>query len=107
MLGFIGFLIVGLVAGALARLIVPGRESMGIAATLLLGVVGAFVGGTAWGLLSGDGFTLQAGGLVLSVVGAVIALLLYRRTARVYPGRDRPTGGPTGGPARGPIRGST
>lgn len=78
----ITLLVVGLIAGALARLLVPGRDPMGIGATILLGVVGSFVGGFLGYLLfhrgSGAGF-LQPAGIVGSVIGAVIVLLLYRR----------------------------
>lgn len=77
------FLVVGLIAGALARFLVPGRDPMGIVPTILLGIVGAFVGGTLWSLISGGGFELEAGGIILAVVGAIIALLAYRAiTAR-------------------------
>ena len=44
-MGFIGWLIVGLIAGALARLLVPGRQPMGIFMTMVLGLIGSFVGG--------------------------------------------------------------
>jgi len=82
MWGIIVFLIVGLLAGLLARALVPGKDSMGILATLLLGIVGSFVGGAIWALFSDDKILdFQAGGLILSVVGAVIALLLYNRFA--------------------------
>ena len=77
-MGFIGFLIVGLIAGALARLIVPGKDPMGFLGTLLLGVVGSFVGGTLGALITGD-FDFSAAGIIGSVIGAIIALLIYRR----------------------------
>jgi uncharacterized membrane protein YeaQ/YmgE (transglycosylase-associated protein family) len=83
MWGIIVFLIVGLLAGLLARALVPGKDSMGILATLLLGIVGSFVGGTIWSLFRNDDqlFDVNAGGLILSVIGAVIALLIYNRFA--------------------------
>jgi len=80
MFGLLGFLVLGLVAGALARLLVPGKDSMGILATVLLGIVGSFVGGTLGSLLFGGGgnvFDFRAAGLIGSVIGAVIALLVY------------------------------
>ena len=82
MWGIIVFLIVGLLAGLLARALVPGKDSMGILATLALGIVGSFVGGAVWAVFSDDEILdFQAGGLILSVVGAVIALLIYNRFA--------------------------
>ena len=82
MWGIIVFLIVGLIAGLLARALVPGKDSMGILATLLLGIVGSFVGGAIWALFSDDKILdFQAGGLILSVIGAIVALLIYNRVA--------------------------
>ncbi len=75
-------LVVGLIAGALARFLVPGRDPMGCLGTILLGVVGSFVGGLlAWLLFDrdSDGGAFQASGLFGSIVGAVIALLIWRR----------------------------
>ncbi|RKS80617.1 putative membrane protein YeaQ/YmgE (transglycosylase-associated protein family) [Motilibacter peucedani] len=83
MLGLIvTIIVVGLIAGALARLIVPGRQSMSIAMTVVLGIVGSLVGGFLGYVLfhkdSQDGF-LQPSGLIGSVIGAVIVLLLWTR----------------------------
>ena len=83
-MGVIGTLItviiVGLIAGFIARAVVPGRQSMGIGATILLGIVGSFVGGflgfLIFGKDAGDGF-LQPSGIIGSIVGAIIALLIY------------------------------
>jgi uncharacterized membrane protein YeaQ/YmgE (transglycosylase-associated protein family) len=71
--GIIGWLIVGLVAGALARLIVPGRDPMGLLATVVLGLAGSLVGGFLADLLFAD----QSVGLFGSVVGAIIVLFAY------------------------------
>ncbi len=72
---------VGLVFGALARLLVPGTDAMSLGQTWLLGVVGSLVGGLLGYLIfhkdSEDG-AIQAGGVISSIVGAVIVLLIYR-----------------------------
>jgi uncharacterized membrane protein YeaQ/YmgE (transglycosylase-associated protein family) len=90
MLGLIiSILVIGLIAGALARLIVPGRQSMSIGMTLLLGIVGSFVGGFLGFLLFGadsEGGFFQPAGIIGSIIGAIIVLLIYiaatnRRTA--------------------------
>lgn len=92
MIGFIlGLIVVGLIAGALARFLVPGRDPMGIGATIVLGIVGSFVGGfLADVLFRSDSADrgLSPAGIVGSVIGAVIVLLIYnavtsRRGVRV------------------------
>ena len=82
MFGFIVFLLViGLVAGFVARALVPGRDPMGVGGTIALGVVGSFVGGFLGWALFGKDFArgaIQASGVVGSIIGAVIVLLVYR-----------------------------
>lgn len=86
MIGFIiGMLVVGAIAGALARLLVPGPDPMGILGTILLGVVGSFVGGFLGFLLFGsnaEAGLLQPSGLIGSIIGAILALLVYRAVTR-------------------------
>lgn len=75
-MGFIWMIIVGLVAGLLARAIKPGNDAMGWIMTIVLGIVGAMLGGFVAGLIGIDangGFT----GLIFSVIGAIILLFLY------------------------------
>lgn len=68
----IGFLIAGLIIGALARLIKPGKQDLGIIATLLLGLVGSVIGGTIANLLgTGDIFELNILGFIVAVIAAV------------------------------------
>lgn len=81
-MGIIIWLLIGLVAGVLARFLVPGRDPMGFAGTLVLGLVGSLVGGLLANLIFEGDVSLAAAGLVGSVVGAVIALLVYRATRR-------------------------
>jgi uncharacterized membrane protein YeaQ/YmgE (transglycosylase-associated protein family) len=74
-------LVVGLIAGSVARLLVPGRDPMTLPQTILLGIVGSFVGGfLGWALFGAnlDRGAVQAAGVFGSVVGAVIVLLLWR-----------------------------
>ena len=82
MLGFIVYLIViGLVAGFIARALVPGRDSMSVLATMVLGIIGSFIGGFLGYVLTHNDATdgaFQASGIIGSIVGAVIALLVYR-----------------------------
>ena len=83
MIGFIlGLLIIGLIAGAIARLLVPGKQEMSIPMTMLIGVIGSFVGGFLGALIFGhdidDGF-FQASGIIGSVIGAIIVLLIWQK----------------------------
>jgi uncharacterized membrane protein YeaQ/YmgE (transglycosylase-associated protein family) len=71
----IGFLVAGLVIGALARLFKPGKQNLGILATLGLGLVGSLIGGTiAWFLGQGSIWELNVLGFVLAVVAAVLLI---------------------------------
>ena len=76
----IGMIIIGLIAGALAKLIMPGKDPGGIVVTILLGIAGSFVGGFLFQTLLGRGDTdgVSTSGLIGSVVGALILLFLYR-----------------------------
>lgn len=72
------WLIVGLIAGALARLLVPGRDPMGLLGTLLLGLVGSVIGGFIGDLFDSGNDDFSPAGLIGSILGAIIALLIYR-----------------------------
>ena len=86
MLGFIiTMIIVGAIAGFVARALVPGRDPMGVGQTILLGIVGSFIGGFLGYLLFGRDATegaLQPSGIIGSIVGAIIALLVWRAVSR-------------------------
>ena len=83
MVGLIlSLVIIGLVSGALARLAVPGKQDLSVGGTIVLGIVGSFVGGFLGYLLfhhnSQNGF-IQPSGIVGSVIGSIIVLLLWLR----------------------------
>lgn len=92
MLGFLLYLLlVGIIAGYLARALVPGPDPMSFWQTVGLGIVGSFVGGFLGSLLLGSGEALfSAAGIIGSIVGAVVALLIYRA---VGGSRNRTRGG--------------
>jgi uncharacterized membrane protein YeaQ/YmgE (transglycosylase-associated protein family) len=71
----IGFIVAGLVIGALARLIKPGKQRLGILATLILGLVGSVIGGTIANLLgTGDIMELNVLGFVVAVIAAILLI---------------------------------
>ena len=77
----LGLIVVGLIIGALARLLKPGKQSMSILATMLLGVVGALIGGFIASLFgTGDIFELNVLGFILAVVAAFILVGIYAGT---------------------------
>lgn len=72
------WLIVGLIAGAIARFLVPGDDPMGWLGTLALGLVGSLIGGFLGNLLFEGDADISAAGIIGSIIGAIIALLIYR-----------------------------
>lgn len=81
-MNIIAWIILGLIAGAIAKAIYPGHQGGGILATMILGIVGAFLGGTLYTLLTTGSlaFTsagLSIGGIVVAVIGAIIAIFLW------------------------------
>ncbi len=74
--------VVGLIAGALARLLVPGKQHMSVLTTIVIGVIGSFLGGFLGYLLFGKDAAagmLQPAGIIGSIIGAVIVLLVWTR----------------------------
>jgi len=88
--GVVVWLIVGLIVGALAKLVMPGRDRGGIVFTIILGIVGALIGGFIGNMIgvgesgvSAQGFTWS--GFLLSLIGAIILLAIYRAVTRRRP----------------------
>ena len=84
MFGILGWIVFGLVVGIIAKLLMPGRDPGGIVITILLGIVGAVVGGfigRALGLYGPD----EPAGLIVSTLGAIVLLALYRMVAARRP----------------------
>jgi uncharacterized membrane protein YeaQ/YmgE (transglycosylase-associated protein family) len=76
-------IVIGFVVGAIARLLVPGRDSIGFIGTTLLGIVGSFVGGFLWELVEYHQIEtnhFRSVGIIGSVIGAVVVLLILRAT---------------------------
>ena len=78
-MSFLAFLILGLIAGAIAKLILPGKQGGGWFITLLLGVVGALLGGWIGGLIFGRGLTefWDLGTWLMAIAGSIVVLLIY------------------------------
>ena len=88
----IGFIIIGLIAGFVARAVVPGDDSMGIAKTIVLGIVGSFVGGFLADVLfrnDNEDAGLSPAGIIGSIIGAIIALLVYNAVTKKNRSRVR------------------
>lgn len=83
-MGILAFIVVGFLAGLIARAIYPGRQSMGLVVTTLLGIVGSFIGGLIGSLVSSGGSVVQLtpSGLLFSVVGATVLLFLVQWAGR-------------------------
>ncbi len=88
-MGIIGFIVAGLIIGLLARLVLPGRQRIGLLWTLVLGVIGSVVGGTIASLIgTGDVMELNVIGFIFAVLAAVVLLAAAER-AGLGAGRDR------------------
>ena len=77
-MNIVWWLIVGLIAGFIARAVVPGRDAMGMLGTIVLGLVGSLVGGFLGSLFYEGDADFQPSGLIGSIIGAIVALLIYR-----------------------------
>jgi len=77
------FILLGLIAGLIARAIMPGRQSMGLIATTLLGMAGSFVGGLVASLFTRESvFAFHTSGIIGSIIGAIVVLLLVGLAGR-------------------------
>jgi uncharacterized membrane protein YeaQ/YmgE (transglycosylase-associated protein family) len=88
-MNILAWIVLGLIAGAIAKAIYPGSQSGGILGTMILGIIGAFVGGSLYNLLStgtlaitSAGAGLSIGGIVVAVLGAIVALFIYYALSR-------------------------
>jgi uncharacterized membrane protein YeaQ/YmgE (transglycosylase-associated protein family) len=92
LLDILGLIVVGLIIGALARLIKPGRQRLSVVATLVLGVVGAIIGGLIGGLFNDETgiFELNVVGFIIAVIAAVLLIGVAE--------------GVSGGKSRGAVR---
>ena len=80
-MGFLAWIVLGLIAGAIAKAIMPGKD--GIIVTMIIGIVGAFIGGFLGNMLTGtplNGFSIQS--IVLAVIGSLILLWIYRMATK-------------------------
>lgn len=77
-MGILIWLLVGLIAGFIARALVPGSDPMGLFGTMVLGLIGSLVGGFLGNLFFDGDLDVTAAGIVGSIIGAIIALLVYR-----------------------------
>jgi uncharacterized membrane protein YeaQ/YmgE (transglycosylase-associated protein family) len=81
--GILSWCFFGLIVGAIARFLMPGRQHMGLLLTMGLGIVGSFAGGLIAWLFSGrSGFEMNPAGWIMSVVGALVVLFVYSKIAK-------------------------
>jgi uncharacterized membrane protein YeaQ/YmgE (transglycosylase-associated protein family) len=77
MFGILGWIVFGLIVGVIAKLLMPGKDPGGIIVTILLGIVGAVLGGYAGRALGWYG-PADSAGIFMSIFGAIVVLLVYR-----------------------------
>ena len=81
-MGILAFIVVGLIAGLLAKLVLPGDDPGGLIVTTLVGIAGAFVGGFVVGILGGAGVTgINIWSILVATLGTVVLLAIYRLSA--------------------------
>ena len=78
-MGIISWIFLGLIAGALAKFIIPGKDPGGLLVTIIIGVVGGFIGGFLGSFIGlGRVESFDFGGIFIATIGAIILLVLYR-----------------------------
>jgi uncharacterized membrane protein YeaQ/YmgE (transglycosylase-associated protein family) len=76
----LGWIVFGLIVGAIARFLVPGKQQMSWPMTIVLGVVGSLVGGgISWLIFGSPDGSYHPGGWIMSVLGAIVVVLIYSR----------------------------
>jgi uncharacterized membrane protein YeaQ/YmgE (transglycosylase-associated protein family) len=84
--GIIGFIIIGIIAGYLGRLLMPGKQKMGFLQTMLLGMGGSLVGGVLGSLIFEGDLDLSAAGFIGSIIGVLIVLFIMERMGKTNKG---------------------
>jgi uncharacterized membrane protein YeaQ/YmgE (transglycosylase-associated protein family) len=87
MMGILAWIVLGLIAGAIAKVILPGNQGGGFISTMLLGIIGAFVGGSlhtffTTGALQLASVTFSVGGIVVAVLGAIVTVFVWSLITR-------------------------
>jgi uncharacterized membrane protein YeaQ/YmgE (transglycosylase-associated protein family) len=86
-MGVIAFIIIGIIAGYLGRLLMPGKQKMGFVQTALLGMAGSLVGGILGSLIFEQDLDLSAAGFIGSIIGVLIVLFIMERMGKTNKGR--------------------
>ncbi len=86
-MNILAWIVLGLIAGAIAKALYPGNQGGGILGTMILGIIGAFVGGSLFSFLTTGTLALTSaglslGGIVVAVLGAIVALFIYYAVTR-------------------------
>jgi len=82
-MGILSWILLGLIAGALAKFVVPGKDPGGCLVTILIGIVGAIVGGFLGSFIGlGKVESFDIGGIFIATIGAVLLLIVYRLLSR-------------------------
>ena len=86
-MNILAWIVLGLIAGAIAKAIYPGHQGGGILATIILGIIGAFIGGSLYtllttGTLALTSASLSIGGIIVAIIGAIVAIWIWGMMTR-------------------------